>query len=288
MSVVIEKPLAQNSADPAGIPPGYNAKVGYLQTFVLPEKVSGSDEDVKLGKAIIAAWKKDGILQISMKPEQQDLYKAANASSKRFFSKSYAIKSSCVDSQSYAGYIASGEELTDGIADYSEIFTVTKDLPLDEPRVVGKWPCHGRCPWPDADLQQPMKRYMDSLGGSGEILLALTELGLGTPKGSLTQYTRDGWHHMRILRFPAMNNTNGKGKDGRGIGSHTDYGLLVLAAADDVGALLIRPPNEDEVFANWEKSAAGYKEDDEGWIFVPPAENVFTVFPGRGYDAIPN
>lgn len=32
-----------------------------------------------------------------------------------------------------------------------------------------------------------------------------------------------------------MNKTNGKGKEGRGIGSHTDYGLLVLAAADDVG-----------------------------------------------------
>ena len=35
--------------------------------------------------------------------------------------------------------------------------------------------------------------------------------------------------------FPAAHNTNGKGKDGRGIGSHTDYGLLVIAAADDVG-----------------------------------------------------
>jgi isopenicillin N synthase-like dioxygenase len=29
--------------------------------------------------------------------------------------------------------------------------------------------------------------------------------------------------------------TNGKGKEGRGIGSHTDYGLLVIAAQDDVG-----------------------------------------------------
>ncbi|KNB15936.1 hypothetical protein FOXG_14257 [Fusarium oxysporum f. sp. lycopersici 4287] len=35
--------------------------------------------------------------------------------------------------------------------------------------------------------------------------------------------------------FPAINKTNGKGKEGRGIGSHTDYGLLVIAAADDVG-----------------------------------------------------
>lgn len=98
-----------------------------------------------------------------------------------------------------------------------------------------------------------MKQYMESLGESGEVLLQLTELGLDVPEGSLTRLTRDGWHHLRILRqvaryyhsndlitntlprFPATHATNGKGKDGRGIGSHTDYGLLVLAAADDVG-----------------------------------------------------
>ncbi len=37
------------------------------------------------------------------------------------------------------------------------------------------------------------------------------------------------------FRFPARNATNGKGKEGRGIGSHTDYGLLVISAQDDVG-----------------------------------------------------
>jgi isopenicillin N synthase-like dioxygenase len=191
---------AQSHPDASGIPPGHAATVGNLQTFVLPERVSGSAEDKKLGKAIIDAWKKDGILQIAMKPEQEGLYRAANLASKRFFSKPYAQKSACIDSQTYSGYIASGEELTDGIADYSEIFTVTKDLDLDEPRVVAKWPCHGRCPWPDYEMQNPMKRYMDSLGESGETLLKLTELGLDVPEGSLTDYTKDGWHHMRILR----------------------------------------------------------------------------------------
>jgi isopenicillin N synthase-like dioxygenase len=44
---------------------------------------------------------------------------------------------------------------------------------------------------------------------------------------------------------------------------------------------MIRPPYSDEKLANWESSAAGFKEDDERWVFVPPAENVFTVFPGR-------
>ncbi|KAF5540831.1 ethylene-forming enzyme [Fusarium mexicanum] len=213
----------------SGPPPGHSVTVGKLQTFILPDKVSDTEANRKLGKAL-----------------------------------SYAQKAACVDSQTYSGYIASGEELTDGIADYSEIFTVTKDLELDEPRVVAKWPCHGRCPWPDYEMQNPMQRYMQSLGGVGETLLQLTELGLGVPEGSLTNYTQDGWHHLRILRFPAINNTNGKGKEGRGIGSHTDYGLLVIAAADDVGG-----------------NAAGFKEDDERWVFVPPAENVFTVFPGK-------
>jgi isopenicillin N synthase-like dioxygenase len=41
---------------------------------------------------------------------------------------------------------------------------------------------------------------------------------------------------MEVLgRFPARYATNGKGKPGRGIGSHTDYGLLVMAAQDEVG-----------------------------------------------------
>ncbi|RYP93306.1 hypothetical protein DL770_000595 [Monosporascus sp. CRB-9-2] len=265
----------------AGIPPGYAAQVGNLQTFELPHQVLGTEDDKNLGKSLVSAWQQDGILQITMNPDQQALYKAANAASQAFFKKPYAQKAACVDSQSFAGYIASGEELTDGIADYSEIFTVTKDLDLGDPRVRGKWPCHGRCPWPDADFRDPMTAYMDSLGESGEKLLQLIELGLDVPQGSLTNLTRDGWHHMRVLRFPATNDTNGKGKDGRGIGSHTDYGLLVLAAADEVGALFIRPPRKNESFANWEASAAGFKEDDEGWVFVPPMENVFTVFPGK-------
>jgi hypothetical protein len=44
--------------------------------------------------------------------------------------------------------------------------------------------------------------------------------------------------------------------------------------------LFIRPPYQGERFANWEKSAAGLKEDQVGWVYVPPVPGVFTVFPG--------
>ncbi|PLN86625.1 putative 2OG-Fe(II) oxygenase family oxidoreductase [Aspergillus taichungensis] len=264
----------------ATMPPNYIARPGELQTFELPAQVTGTPKDVELGKALIDAWRSDGILQISMTDTKKSLMDEVFAASKGFFRKPHSEKAACVDSQSYSGYIASAEEITDGIPDYSEIFTVTKDLDLSEKRVRDHWPCHGPCPWPDLEFKDPMEQYMKYLGQSGEKLLQLIECGLGVPPGSLTNYTNDGWHHMRILRFPAVNSTNGKGKEGRGIGSHTDYGLLVIAAQDEVGGLFIRPPSADEATANWEQSAAGFHEDDSGWVYVPPMPDVFTVFPG--------
>lgn len=186
------------------MPPGYNATVGQLKTFVLPGTVTGESRDIELGKAIVRAFQTDGILQITMTPEQWKIYSEAEMASKRFFNKSHIQKAACVDSQSYAGYIASGEEITDGIADYSEIFTVTKDLALDDVRVLDKWPCHGPTPWPDVEFRNPIKEYMTYLGKSGEKLLDLLELGLNVPKGSLSNLTEDGWHHLRVLRFVSL------------------------------------------------------------------------------------
>ncbi|KAH8662548.1 2-oxoglutarate-dependent ethylene/succinate-forming enzyme [Xylariales sp. PMI_506] len=262
------------------MPPGYQAKVMVPETFVLPDRVTGTFGDRTLGKVIIDTWRRDGILQIASDREGQQLQTHAYEASRQFFSKPQQEKASCVDSQSYAGYIASGEEITDGIADFSEIFTVTKDLPLSDPRVQAKWPCHGPCPWPDHGMREPVTKYMEWLGTQGEKLLKLIELGLGIPEGSLSRYTNDGWHHSRILRFPPVFPSKDNGNEGRGIGSHTDYGLLVIASQDHVGGLFIRPPHEQENYANWEKSTAGFRQGDDGWYFIPPVPNVHTVFLG--------
>ncbi|KAF4505756.1 hypothetical protein G6O67_007672 [Ophiocordyceps sinensis] len=262
------------------MPPGFAATVGQLETFVLPEQVSGSVSDQAMAKAMIRAWRRDGILQVAMSQPQRQLYQSADASSRRFFRRPPGEKRACVDRRSYAGYVASGEEVTDGVADYSEIFTVTKDLPPKDKRVAGGWPCHGPCPWPDREMKSVLGRYTADLGASGTKLLQLIELGLDVPAGSLTKYTNDGWHHMRVLRFPPRHNTNGKGKDGRGIGSHTDYGLLVIAAQDEVGGLFVYPPHRGEQFSNWRQSAAGAKENEPGWVYVPPTPGTLTVFPG--------
>jgi isopenicillin N synthase-like dioxygenase len=250
-----------------------------LQTFHLPASVDGTDADRALAGRMIRAWQVDGIFQIATDPAQDRKTRAAMEASRQFFAQPLEFKSGLVSDLTYSGYIASGEEVTAGEADYSEIFTVCPDVPVDDPRVRAQWPCHGPVPWPDRDYQQAMRAFMDELGAAGEKLLKLAALGLGLGDlDALTSLTDGGWHHMRVLRFPARSQ-----QTSRGIGAHTDYGLLVIAAQDDVGGLYIRPPVDGEWRPrNWleAESAAGLYQDQEPWTYVRPAPDVLTVFPG--------
>jgi isopenicillin N synthase-like dioxygenase len=249
-----------------------------MQTFHIPTTVTGAPSDVALARELIAAWSEDGIFQVSTDATVSACAQLAFEASRRFFHMPRAEKERCVSDLTYSGYIASGEEITAGEADYSEIFTVCKDLPLTDPRVRANWPCHGPAPWPHTEYRDAMSAFMRALGTLGEELLRLTALGLDLPLDALTDLTRDGWHHMRVLRFPT-----GSAKTARGIGAHTDYGLLVIAAQDEVGGLYVRPPVPgEERRKNWlpGQSTAGQFENEEPWSFVKPVPDVLTVFPG--------
>jgi 2-oxoglutarate dioxygenase / 2-oxoglutarate/L-arginine monooxygenase/decarboxylase len=250
-----------------------------LQTFWLPSQVEGTDADRDLGLKLIAAWQADGIFQVQATARQQAATARALDASREFFRLPVSVKSAYVSDLTYSGYVASGEEETAGQRDGSEIFTVCPDMAEDDIRVLQRWPCHGPVPWPSAGYAKAMKDYMSAVGGIGHRLLQLTALGLGLDDMEhFTRLTGDGWHHMRVLRFPAADATSE-----RGIGSHTDYGLLVIAAQDDVGGLYIRPPVAgEERGRNWlpGESMAGRYENEEPWTFVTPVPAVFTVFPG--------
>lgn len=259
--------------------PCNSKRVADLATFTIPQVVTGTEEDIKLGKAMVAAWQKEGMFQVARTPDEDVAEKAAIQASREFFARPLSEKSSYVSDLSYAGYIASGEELTAGEADYSEIFTITKDLPLSDKLVQDGVPCHGPTPWPSPSYQNALNEYLAILGSIGDRLLQLISLGLDLPDmNTLKLIAADGWHHARVLRFPSMSS-----KTARGIGSHTDYGFLVIATQDDVGGLFIRPPIEGEVRKrNWlsSESSAGLYEDSEIWNYVKPVPSVLTVFPG--------
>jgi isopenicillin N synthase-like dioxygenase len=249
-----------------------------LQTFHLPNMVGATPSARRLAADMVDAWRTDGIFQVALDVHQREKVGDALAASRRFFGSPSDFKAKHVSDLTYSGYIASGEEITAGDADYSEVFTVCKDVALTDTRVQERWPCHGPVPWPDGEYEHRMRAFMDAAGAIGEKLLRLTSLGLGLDVEALTKATVDGWHHMRVLRFPTQTE-----KTARGIGAHTDYGLLVIAAQDDVGGLYIRPPVPGERRnRNWlaGESAAGMYENTPPWTFVPPVPDVLTVFPG--------
>ncbi|WP_345027971.1 2OG-Fe(II) oxygenase family protein [Kutzneria kofuensis] len=125
-----------------------------------------------------------------------------------------------------------------------------------------------------------MTALMSQFGLIGDKILKLTALGLGlADMNALTTLATDGWHHMRVLRFPARSEAST-----RGIGAHTDYGMLVIATQDEVGnGLFVRPPVPGEKRPrNWldHESSAGAFENEEPWRLVDPVPGTFTVFPG--------
>nr|VFJ59072.1 MAG: Isopenicillin N synthase [Candidatus Kentron sp. FM]VFJ66229.1 MAG: Isopenicillin N synthase [Candidatus Kentron sp. FM]VFK11789.1 MAG: Isopenicillin N synthase [Candidatus Kentron sp. FM] len=250
-----------------------------FQSFHLPESVSGTQSDVELGRGMIRAWRTDGVFRAVMNETQNKKSEDAFAASRRFFEMPMASKTRYSNDLTYSGYTASGEEVTAGERDYPEVFTICKDIPADDARAQANWPCHGPVPWPDAAYRASMRAYMEELGSVGDKLLQLIALGLGlNGMDALTALTRDGWHHLRALRYPAAD-----GESTRGLGSHTDYGLIVMTNEDDVGGLSIRPPVEGEKRnRNWlaGESTAGMYEKEGGWIFCEPKPNVLTVLAG--------
>src|SRR4051812_40031844 len=89
------------------------------------------------------------------------------AASRRFFRLPPDVKAGYVSDLTFSGYIESGEEVTAGEADYSEIFTVCRDVAADDPRVLQRWPCHGPVPWPDLGYPFRMQSFLDILGSVG-------------------------------------------------------------------------------------------------------------------------
>lgn len=249
-----------------------------MKTFFLPEIVVGSKAEVNLARDMLHVWRTDGIFQVFIDREQGEKTAKAMKAGRHFFAKPPEFKRRHVSDLTYSGYIASGEEITGQEKDHPEIFTICPDIPADDWRVEQQWPCHGPVPWPDKNYQINMLALMAMLGEIGDKILRLVALGLGQKIDALTSLTQDGWHHLRVLRFPAATTDSAKG-----IGAHTDYGLLVIAAQDDVGGLYIRPPVAGEKrYRNWlpNESMAGRYENEEPWVFVRPQPNVLTVFPG--------
>lgn len=68
------------------MPPGHQATIANLKTFVLPDSVRGTPSDIELGQQMANTWRKDGIFQIAIHPKQQNIFNEAFPISREYFS----------------------------------------------------------------------------------------------------------------------------------------------------------------------------------------------------------
>jgi isopenicillin N synthase-like dioxygenase len=156
--------------------------------------------------------------------------------------------------RAWRGYFPVGGELTSGRPDLKEGLYFGEELAEDDERVRAGKPLHGRNVFPEVPgFREAVLDYMSALTGLGHRLM--TSIGRGLRLGDnyfVDRYTGNPTTLFRIFNYPSASTA-----DARGVGEHTDYGLLTLLYQDEVGGLQVK--------------------HGSGWIDVPFVPGSFVV-----------
>jgi isopenicillin N synthase-like dioxygenase len=142
--------------------------------------------------------------------------------------------------RAWRGYFPVGGELTSGRPDLKEGLYFGEELGEDDARVRAGLPLHGRNLFPEVPgFREAVLAYMNALTALSHTLVALIGRGLGVGEDYfMERYTRNPTLLFRIFNYPAAPPQSAA--DTRGVGEHTDYGLLTLLYQDEVGGLQVK------------------------------------------------
>lgn len=140
----------------------------------------------------------------------------------------------------WRGYFPVGGELTSGRPDLKEGLYLGEELREDDARVRAGLPLHGRNLFPDVPgFREAVLAYMGALTTLSHELMALIGRSLGIGESYfIDRYTRHPTLLFRIFNYPTS--PPQPVSDLRGVGEHTDYGLLTLLYQDDAGGLQVK------------------------------------------------
>jgi isopenicillin N synthase-like dioxygenase len=159
--------------------------------------------------------------------------------------------------RAWRGYFPVGGELTSGRPDLKEGLYFGEELSEDDERVRARMPLHGRNVFPEVPgFREAVLDYMSALTGLGHRLM--TSIGRGLKLGDnyfVDRYTGNPTVLFRIFNYPSS--APDAQADSRGVGEHTDYGLLTLLYQDEVGGLQVKHRS--------------------GWIDVPHVPGSFVI-----------
>ncbi|PPK67181.1 2-oxoglutarate and iron-dependent oxygenase domain-containing protein [Actinokineospora auranticolor] len=164
-----------------------------------------------------------------------------------------------VNSPQFRGYTRTGQELTNGVADWREQLDIgperaALELGPSDPvwqRLVGP------NQWPAAlpELRETVLRWQaEALRISRELLRALA-LVLGQDEAYFDRwFDEEAASHTKVVRYPGR----AAPEVDQGVGAHKDYGYLALLQQDDIGGLQVQ-------------------DSDGGWIDATPVPGTFVV-----------
>jgi isopenicillin N synthase-like dioxygenase len=143
-----------------------------------------------------------------------------------------------------------------------EAFQIRRPLADDDPGLLAGKPLHGKIPWPSAmpDLEPRMMAYYEKVDALGYEMLALFELALELPAGTLKQYFKKDMNSLRLLHYPPQKPE----EEGVHLGAraHTDTNGFTILVQDSNGGLEI-------------------KNREGEWVAVPPIDGTFVVNVGE-------
>jgi isopenicillin N synthase-like dioxygenase len=169
--------------------------------------------------------------------------------------------------KAWRGYFPVGGELTSGKPDYKEGIYFGAELADDHPLVKAGTPLHGRNLFPDGipQFRQFVLDYMAAMEQLGHALMRGISMGLDLDESYFAdRYSADPLILFRIFNYPPPAAEGSK--TARGVGEHTDYGLLTIVRQDEAGGLQVKRKSE--------------------WVSVPYIPNSFVCNVGDMLDRL--
>ena len=198
---------------------------------------------------VVDALATTGVLLVERNGTGDALLERLRACSAQWFAQPAAVRSEDRMERfgrRWRGWFPLGGELTAGRPDGKEGYYLGLDLPEDDARVRAGLPLHGPNPVPTGvpELGEAVADWMRFATDVGQSVLAALADGLGLG----ADWFRAGWCDdptvlFRIFRYPATGDLPDEvgHESARGVGEHTDYGLVTVLAHDGTAGLEVRP-----------------------------------------------
>jgi isopenicillin N synthase-like dioxygenase len=126
---------------------------------------------------------------------------------------------------------------------YNESFFISHDRSADHPDVVAGVPLRGRNQWPEGHerMRSAMVRYLKTLEGVGEQMLAVLARSLDMPAGHFAPFFANEAHiNLRFLHYPPQDTGD---EEQFGQAPHTDNSFITMLAREEVPGLAVRLPS---------------------------------------------